>query len=81
MERHIGFDIIGRCENLPDHRRGKHTTGCYLHTMSANDAKISSWAFSMALPFMTKAINTWFDNLRAYIRENREMLESHVAKT
>ena len=70
-----GFNIMGHCENLPESRRSKHKTGCYLHSMSANNVGVGSWAFIMGLPFLTKAMKGWFENLHTFLRENKDMLE------
>lgn len=39
--RLLGFNMVGKCENLPEHRR--KSSGCYLHNLIANDIKIGFW--------------------------------------
>lgn len=70
-ERMYGFDIIGRVADLPPERRGKDARGCYMHDLFATDAKVNSWAQSMALPFMTKALAAWHENYRDYLSKNQ----------
>ena len=50
-ERLYGFNLVGRCQNLPQSRRG-NGKGCYFHDFFANDVKLGAWAMRMALPFV-----------------------------
>ena len=54
-ERLVGFNLVDRCENLPNSRRGNRR-GCYFHDFFANDVKLGAWAMRMALPFAQTAI-------------------------
>lgn len=74
-----GFNKIGRIADLPAHRRGNHTTGCYFHDFFVNDVKLGAWIAKMALPFMTQVVPTWFEELHTFVKANKKMLEAHVA--
>lgn len=73
-ERLYGFNLVGRCKDLPISRRPADQRGCYVHNLFANDVKVGSWAMRLALPFMTNALQAWFDELTVYIEQNKERI-------
>lgn len=75
IERKYGFNMIGRIADLPQKRRGNHTTGCYFHNMTCMDLKINSWAYAMGVPFMIKGLGQWFKNMDKFAVANHEMLQ------